>query len=483
MSPSEYAKWFKKSYIHTSSFYSGALLMLVDALCVMLCFGASFFIINLIDRSVINFKSFVTYWIYLPAFLLVFYGGRLYPGIMLAPADEVRRLALGNMACFTGIALSVMVETDGRDAISIAMVLAIPIAVVLHPAVRDAARKLFSRLKWWGVPSVVYANNAASAFFIERLKNRPDFGYKPAAVLSPEDGAPEDFLGVPVFKPGDEIHAVIKRLRIKTAIVVEQHENDSITNSERENEILSMYRYVFFIPYIRSTLTSSISTRDFGGILAFATTHHLTMGVNLVVKRLIDLFLILVSSPLVLPVILITALCVKATSPGPVFYGHTRIGYKGKPIKTWKFRSMVRDADAQVEKVLEIDPAAREQWEKNRKIENDPRITPLGKFLRRTSLDELPQLFNILLGEMSFVGPRPVTNEELENYGYKGKKNYVLSVKPGLSGMWQISGRSETGYEERVLLDSYYIQNWSIWLDIWIIIQTVWVVLNRKGAY
>jgi lipopolysaccharide/colanic/teichoic acid biosynthesis glycosyltransferase len=142
---------------------------------------------------------------------------------------------------------------------------------------------------------------------------------------------------------------------------------------------------------------------------------------------------------------------------------------------------MAADADQQLQKLLASSPKARQEWEENRKLENDPRVTPLGKFLRKTSLDEVPQFWNILTGKMSFVGPRPVTQSELDKYG--DKATYLLSVKPGLSGMWQISGRSDTGYEERVKLDSYYIQNWSVWLDIWIIIKTVGVVLNRKGAY
>jgi len=121
------------------------------------------------------------------------------------------------------------------------------------------------------------------------------------------------------------------------------------------------------------------------------------------------------------------------------------------------------------------------EWEKDRKFTNDPRVTKIGKFLRKTSLDEFPQFFNVLTGEMSFIGPRPVTEEELEKYGEKA--NLILSVQPGLSGMWQISGRSDTGYEERITLDSYYIKNWSVWLDIWIIIKTVYVALKGKGAY
>ena len=121
------------------------------------------------------------------------------------------------------------------------------------------------------------------------------------------------------------------------------------------------------------------------------------------------------------------------------------------------------------------------EWEKDRKFTNDPRVTKIGKFLRKTSLDEFPQFFNVLTGEMSFIGPRPVTTPELAKYGDKAE--LILSVQPGLSGMWQISGRSDTGYEERITLDSYYIQNWSVWLDIWIIIKTIYIVIKGKGAY
>ena len=142
---------------------------------------------------------------------------------------------------------------------------------------------------------------------------------------------------------------------------------------------------------------------------------------------------------------------------------------------------MCIDADKKLEEILANNPQMREEWEKERKFTNDPRITKFGKFLRKTSLDELPQLINILLGQMSFVGPRPVTEPELVKYG--PYRDYVLSVSPGLSGMWQTSGRSDTEYEERISLDSYYIQNWSIWLDMWILIKTVYVVFKGRGAY
>jgi len=221
--------------------------------------------------------------------------------------------------------------------------------------------------------------------------------------------------------------------------------------------------------------------RDFGGIMGFSCTHNLTKQGNLALKRLLDLFLVFMSLPIVLPVVFVIAILIKATSPGPVFYGHMRVGKNGKPLKAWKFRSMVIDADKQLAHILATDPVRAAEWEKDRKFTDDPRVTKIGKFLRKTSLDEIPQLWNIFLGQMSFVGPRPVTKPELAKYGKYA--DYVLSVKPGLSGMWQISGRSDTGYEERITLDTYYIQNWSLWLDIWIIIKTVWVVIKGKGAY
>ena len=194
-----------------------------------------------------------------------------------------------------------------------------------------------------------------------------------------------------------------------------------------------------------------------------------------------DLFLLIVSSPITIPLTLVVSIIVKATSKGPVFYGHKRIGKNGKEFKCWKFRSMVIDADKQLDKILAENPEMKKEWEKDRKFTNDPRVTKIGKILRKTSIDEIPQFYNVLIGEMSFIGPRPVTRPELARYG--DKSDFILSVQPGLSGMWQISGRSDTGYEERITLDSYYIHNWSVWFDVWIIIKTIFVVLRGKGAY
>lgn len=448
--------------------------MAIDAIGIMLCFGGGFFLVNAVDHSLINFKSFVTYAIYLPLILTVFYAAGLYPGIMLAPAEEVKRFSISSFFSFVGIALSITIETDDKWAISIALLLSVPLATILLPSGREIARRFYSKLRWWGVPAVIFCSGDSGDIVLERMYCRPDLGYKPAVIInSRAKESSVDSHGTPLFPPGQKMLDIISALNIKVAIICD-YEGDL-------SKIMSQFRYTIMVSKKQDINYGYTSLKDFGGILGFSATHYLTKKSSLLMKRFIDLLILFLSSFIVVPLVLLVSIIIKLTSKGPVFYGHVRVGQNGKSFKCWKFRSMIVDADKQLEKILKENPAMREEWEKDRKFTNDPRVTPIGKFLRRTSIDEIPQLFNILIGEMSFVGPRPVTAPELVKYGKMA--DYVLSVKPGLSGMWQISGRSDTIYEERITLDTYYIQNWSVWLDIWIIIRTIWVVLKGKGAY
>ena len=205
-------------------------------------------------------------------------------------------------------------------------------------------------------------------------------------------------------------------------------------------------------------------------------------SVNTGIKTLFDFSLTLVGTICISPLLLYIAYRIKKEDPGPVIFKHIRIGKDGKPFPCYKFRSMVVNSKEMLEQYLASDPAAKEEWERDFKLKNDPRITPIGKFLRRTSLDELPQIFNVLKGEMSLVGPRPVVQEELDKYYGEAVKEYC-SVRPGITGMWQVNGRSDLDYTERVLLDKWYVKNRDIKLDIKILWQTIGVVLQKKGAY
>lgn len=180
------------------------------------------------------------------------------------------------------------------------------------------------------------------------------------------------------------------------------------------------------------------------------------------------------------PVLLVLYLLIRKTGPNAIF-SHERVGEGGKTFGCLKFRSMVVNAQEVLEELLKNNAEARIEWEKDFKLKNDPRITQLGAFIRRTSLDELPQLFNVLKGEMSLVGPRPVVKREIERYG--ASAYYYYAVKPGMTGLWQVNGRNDTKYEHRVMLDREYVKEWSVMFDIVILIKTIKVVLISKGAY
>ena len=208
----------------------------------------------------------------------------------------------------------------------------------------------------------------------------------------------------------------------------------------------------------------------------------MSKSISNLAKNIFDFSLTAVGTICISPLLVYIAYRIKKEDPGPVFFAHERIGKDGKPFPCYKFRSMVTNSQEMLQKYLAENPAAKEEWEREFKLKNDPRVTPIGKVLRRTSLDELPQIFNVLRGEMSLVGPRPVIQEELDKYYGETAKLYC-TVKPGITGLWQVSGRSDTTYDERVALDASYIENRSLWGDIVILWKTIAVVALKKGAY
>ncbi|HLJ17590.1 MAG TPA: exopolysaccharide biosynthesis polyprenyl glycosylphosphotransferase [Bryobacteraceae bacterium] len=259
--------------------------------------------------------------------------------------------------------------------------------------------------------------------------------------------------------------------------------------------LLAWIQTLAFVPLTRALVRSTCLRRTLWGQPAIVAggqlqaprlpglevQQRLLRNSSRLVKRTLDLLFVFSGGVLAFPLLLFIAALVKLTSPGPVFYGQVRYGRYGLPFTAWKFRSMIVGSDDVLEECLHADPDLREEWRIFQKLKNDPRITTVGRFLRRTSLDELPQLWNIVLGEMSIVGPRPIIESEITRYG-DGFRLYK-KVTPGLTGLWQISGRNKLSYEQRVSFDLYYVRNWSLWLDLYILARTGKVVLQGEGAY
>jgi len=487
MSLSEFDVWFRARFSKTSSAPIAITFVFSDLLGIMLSFGFGFIWVEaygwiiLNDSGFINLRSFVTYWPYLPVFIVVFQILGLYPGVSLAPSEELRRFCLGSYIAYGGIILSRVIENQGWDGVNSAFAISVFFSALILLTVRGITHRFLRKIGVKGIPAVVYGSGNTAKLFIDRAQSSTKVGYVPVLILDDEaTEATKEYNGVHIIRDINIGPEIVKRYNIKMAIVTtDNREKDKLKRLLINST--SDFRYRVIIPDFFDTTNIWMTVRDFDGLLGFVTSLKLNLPWNIGIKRFIDIFLVIVGGLLLLPVLLVVALFVRLTSRGPILYGHKRLGKDGKPFYAWKFRSMVVDSHERLRKLLKSNPEMKKEWDENRKLKNDPRVTKFGKFLRRTSIDEFPQLINILKGEMSLVGPRPITGDEVEKYG--DNFDWIFSVRPGLTGLWQVSGRSEKDYATRVSYDTYYLQSWSIWLDIWVLYKTFGVVARGKGAY
>ncbi|MGL4998190.1 MAG: sugar transferase, partial [Cetobacterium sp.] len=248
------------------------------------------------------------------------------------------------------------------------------------------------------------------------------------------------------------------------------------------DQIEGKVKKIKFVPKINRMYTLTPKINDYDGVLLMGAQDNHNSRKRRIIKRALDICAGISGMILLIPLSIVVWLKTsKEDKQGGIFYSQMRIGMDGKPIKIYKYRSMVHGAEKILEELMASDPAIREEYRVNKKLKNDPRVTKIGEFLRRTSLDEFPQFLNVIKGEMSFVGPRPYLFGEKPDMGKYYEK--IIVAKPGITGMWQTHGRSETDFEERLELDQYYYRNWSVWLDTIIMIKTVKNVIGKKGAY
>lgn len=404
----------------------------------------------------------------------------LYPGFGVNPVEELRRTTLSTSLVYLTLGAATFVvrgaEVYSRAVFLVAWVL----ATVLVPLGRAAVRQAFCRARWWGYPVLVLGAARTGELLARVLQRTPGLGLRPVAFLDDDPAKPARVAGLPVLGGMDLAPRIAREAGIRHALV-------AMPGAGRERLVQVVERYgscfshLLVVPDLFGLSSLWLAARDLQGTVALEVRQQLLLPGPRLLKRLLDLTGTAFLGLLALPVLAAVAVAIRVDSPGPVLFAQTRIGKGGRKFRAWKFRTMVRDAEEVLERYLAEHPEFREEWLQDQKLRRDPRVTRVGRFLRRTSLDELPQLWNVLRGEMSLVGPRPIVDEEVARYGPRFA--LYAQVLPGITGLWQVSGRNDTTYEERVELDSYYVRNWSPWLDLYILARTVWVVLTARGAY
>lgn len=359
-------------------------------------------------------------------------------------------------------------------------------AIGLIPMARVAARRLGTSLGLWGEPVVIIGSGELSRSIIHYLLKNTYYGLRPVMVLDGVvDGTEQTVATDPVI-PRIPIErwlstfALGSKLGLSTAIVVTSELPPSMRDSITSGEHLG-FANIITVSKQFNTRNAGLLPLDFGGVLGLEERHYLLSFVEEWQIRILDLVLIFLSLPVLIPFILSIIIAIKLDSKGSAFYRQSRIGKDRQEFKVIKFRTMVENADGVLVKYLEENPDLLAEWNLNHKLKDDPRITRVGKVLRKLSLDELPQLWNVIKGEMTLVGPRPIVADEVERYSDRFK--FYTQVPPGLTGLWQVSGRNDVNYEQRVRLDEYYVRNRSIWMNLYILLRTASAVIRRDGAY
>lgn len=354
--------------------------------------------------------------------------------------------------------------------------------LILLPLARMSTKRLLDSMGLWRRDTWIIGSDSNAREAYKAISSERNLGLVIVGFVASDGGIPVGgtIEQIPVIENDvDWLLNIDKKTQF--IVAVEAHQSE-MRNTWLRNFMIKGFRYVSVIPTLRgmpldSTDMSFIFSHE---VMIFRVQQNLAKWSSRILKRIFDIVASLCIIIILSPALIYISRKVKVDG-GPAIYGHERIGKDGRPFKCLKFRSMVVNSKDVLEQLLATDINARKEWDATFKLKNDPRITKIGGFLRRTSLDELPQLFNVLKGEMSLVGPRPIITAELERYNEE--VDYYLLSKPGMTGLWQVSGRSDVDYETRVYLDAWYVKNWSMWNDIAILFKTIAVVLKKDGAY
>lgn len=437
--------------------------------------GASFF------DATLAMTGYEAVGIILPGGVLLYALAGLYQRRFAHPALEMQRI--GSFTVISGlVAGATLYGATGAIAEALMLAAGGGLGAIVMPVCRALFRILFARTHWWGFPAVVVSSGGRGAAIVSTLSRWPEIGIRPVALLSDvpfEESGQGDEPAVPLRGEYEMAPYLAKTFDIPYAIVA----MPTLTHEGRTN-LLAHYSKFFDHVFVVSDPAGApalwTTGRSGDGLFGYGVRNVALRPGAQFVKRVVDVVGALCGLILCAPLMAGIALLVRMDAPGAVFYRQERMGREGRIVTILKFRTMYEDADERLADLLRDDPALRREYEQYHKLKEDPRVTRFGTFLRRYSLDELPQILNVLRGDMSLVGPRAYMPSELAKMN--GLARAVLQSAPGMTGLWQVSGRNELSFASRVNLDVHYLQNWSPWLDLYLLVRTGPVVLSGEGA-
>ena len=402
------------------------------------------------------------------AFIKLYHGNIFYPGVALNQIEELRRLSLSII--LTILLLSGYSALIKEISIYSRFVVIFSgfISSFLTLLTRNYLRNIMKKYHLCEASTIVICHRHQNIKnLLKELKNDKQMGLN---IISVKKISSQNHHNLETISKTKQCH------KIDYAIIILPPE----LVKKNIHAFTLLFKHLMVIPPQQIGYSNSAYHIDINGIGGTELKNQLLLKGPRVLKIINDYLFALIATIIVSPALILIAIAIKTTSKGSIFYHATRLGQHGKKIKILKFRTMYADADERLQELLKNNPLLAKEWHDKFKLTNDPRITPLGKLLRKTSLDELPQFINVLQGKMSVIGPRPIIKKELKYY----QSNYdiIARVKPGITGFWQVSGRSNTTYEQRVRYDLYYITNWSLWLDYFIFLKTIKEIIFCTGA-
>jgi lipopolysaccharide/colanic/teichoic acid biosynthesis glycosyltransferase len=446
-----------KSYVSPIS--TSVSILASDVIAVFVARIIALFVWHRIN-PVVTLQNDFGIWFSAALFPLAFASFGLYAAKGLSSVEELRRIVLGSAVVSLILTTTTFLAKDFTSYSRGLFLSSFILVAVLVPAGRAILRHFCAGQPWWGVPVLILGAGKTGRLVGESLRAESHIGFKPIAYLDDDPSKRGLCAGVPVAGPLSLAPELGRRLGIDHALI-------AMTGLDRDKlvEVVerwgATFSHVIVIPNLFGIGTLWVSTRDLGGVLGLEVRQNL----------------------LAVPIVAAAALWIRLVSPGPALFRQEREGANGRTIRIFKLRTMYLGAEELLATHLAENPAAREEWNRYFKLKHDPRIRPgIGRLLRRTSLDELPQIWNVFRGEMSIVGPRPFPVYHLDQFreDFRQMRRRVI---PGITGLWQVSSRSEGDLKVQESLDTYYIRNWSPWLDLHILIRTIGAVLFAKGAY